>query len=262
MTASSLKERGQDSPAPSADLDPLLREYFLPPHVRVCKTATGAVVLDLKRNRYFSVGKKEAYTLCALGPDSSREAGDIMDSQEALTSQAVKRVADHLVKVGLLDAQASTDPPIAPGEIELNGQLTSIGHEINRSTRMNLGHACNFLRACTWARRAIRSRTLYCVAGEISAGKCRQPGSFDTQRAVELVCIFRRLRPFAFTAKDQCLFHALALTRFLSFYQVFPTWVIGVRARPWAAHSWVQQGSLLLDSNPEHVCDYTPILTV
>jgi len=85
---------------------------------------------------------------------------------------------------------------------------------------------------------------------------------FPEQRAVELVCLFRRLRPLAFTAKDQCLFHALALVRFLAFYSVFPVWVVGVRTRPWAAHSWVQQGTLLLDSNPEHVCEYTPILSV
>ena len=45
-------------------------------------------------------------------------------------------------------------------------------------------------------------------------------------------------------------------------YDVYPTWVIGVRTKPWAAHSWVQQGTLLLDANPEQVCDYSPILAI
>jgi hypothetical protein len=45
-------------------------------------------------------------------------------------------------------------------------------------------------------------------------------------------------------------------------HALFPTWVIGVRARPWGAHAWVQQDKLLLDANPEQVCEYTPILTV
>ena len=52
------------------------------------------------------------------------------------------------------------------------------------------------------------------------------------------------------------------LVKFLASYQVHPTWVIGVRTKPWAAHSWVQQGTLLLDSNPEEVCEYTAILAI
>lgn len=262
MTATILKERGQDSRASCTALDASSRQYWIPPHICVCGTATGAVVLDLKRNRYFGLGSKEAYTLRAFEADSSRAAPDIADPQEVLAPQAIKRIADHLVAVGLLSDHPSTDRPIAPGAIDLIGPLSSIGHQINRSSSIQFGHVCNFLRACAWAKKAIRSRTLYSVASELSERKSRQPVSFEPQRAVDLVCIFRRLRPFAFTAKNQCLFHALALTRFLASYKVFPTWVIGVRARPWAAHSWVQQGSLLLDSNPEHVCEYTPILTV
>jgi hypothetical protein len=262
MTASSTRERGQDSEAPSGAQDQSVRQYWLPPHVRICRTVTGAVVLDLKRNRYFGIGKKEAYTLGTLEADSSCADLGFARPDEAMTPQALERIADHLVEIGFLSRDPPTDRRIAPGDIDLKGQLTSVGHEINGSQRIALGHVCNFLRACAWARRAVGSRTLYSVACELSDDKSRHPGRLETQRTIDLVCIFRRLRPFAFAAKNQCLFHALALARFLSFYQVFPTWVVGVRARPWAAHSWVQHGSLLLDSNPEHVCEYTPILTV
>jgi hypothetical protein len=40
------------------------------------------------------------------------------------------------------------------------------------------------------------------------------------------------------------------------------TWVIAVRPRPWGAHSWVQLDNLLLDTNPEEINGYTPILSV
>lgn len=236
--------------------------YWIPPHVCVCQTSTGAVVLDLKRNRYFGLGRKEAYTLAAVQSDPAHAAPDASILSEALPQQAIDRIADHLVKVGLLSDRPPTERPVAAGGIELNGLLASVGHEINRTARIELKHLVHFLRACVWAKKAIRARTLYSVAHELGDNKARHAAAFEQQRAVELVCIFRRLRPFAFTARNQCLFHALALTRFLSFYGVFPTWVIGVRARPWAAHSWVQQGNLLLDANPEHVCEYTPILTV
>ena len=65
--------------------------------------------------------------------------------------------------------------------------------------------------------------------------------------------MFRRLRPYAFAAKDQCLFHALALLKFLAYYNIFPTWVIAVRPTPWAAHSWLQLGNHVLDCNPEEI---------
>jgi hypothetical protein len=120
----------------------------------------------------------------------------------------------------------------------------------------------SFVSACFWAKRALRSRTLYSLACEVSARKAATNASFDVERTIELVCIFRKLRPFAFEAQDRCLFHALALVRFLARYDSYPTWVIGVRPKPWGAHSWVQQDNLILDGNPEDVCSFTPILAV
>jgi hypothetical protein len=70
------------------------------------------------------------------------------------------------------------------------------------------------------------------------------------------------LRPHTFAARDRCLFHSLALVNFLARHAVFPTWVIGVRARPWGAHAWVQHDKLLLDANPEQVCEFASILAV
>jgi hypothetical protein len=109
----------------------------------------------------------------------------------------------------------------------------------------------------------VRCARALCTRSRASPrSKACSRSAFDEQRAVELVGIFRRLRPHTFAARDRCLFHSLALVRFMARHDVFPTWVIGVRAKPWGAHAWVQQGKLLLDANPEQVCEYTPILTV
>ena len=108
----------------------------------------------------------------------------------------------------------------------------------------------------------MRSRTLYSVACEISEARTSDSEVVDLQRTIELVSVFRRLRPYAFEAKDRCLFHALALQRFLFRYGSYPTWVVGVSARPWAAHSWVQVEECVLDSSPEDVCAFTPVLAV
>ena len=73
---------------------------------------------------------------------------------------------------------------------------------------------------------------------------------------------YMRLRPFFFTAHDKCLHDSLTLIRFLARRGMFPAWVIGVRTRPFAAHSWVQSASLVLNDVHEHVRTYTPILVV
>lgn len=237
-------------------------QYWIPPHVRACSTATSTVLLDLKRNRYFGVGAQETRALYTLALNWSEASAHALDDVEPMSPDVAVPIANALVDAGLLSREAPTSPLVSAGTIDLNNALTSVGHELDRSRRIQGGHVISFLRACLWASRSLRSRSLYSVVREISQAKSFAPEYFDEQRAVELACIFRRLRPHAFAAKDRCLFHALALLNFLSRYEVFPTWVIGVRLRPWAAHSWVQQGSLLLDSNPEHVCEYTPILVV
>jgi hypothetical protein len=240
------------------------KAYWLPTHVRACSTSTGTVLLDLRRNRYFGVGRKETRVLSSLAanwqdtPATSSFTRDL----DALPMEDAVRIADKLVEAGLLSKDAAEPAAFTPTAIDLNSLLTSVGHEVERKSPIRWRHIIDFLRACTWARRSVRSRTLYVVAEEIGRKKNAAGAPFDAERAIELVGVFRRLRPHTFAARDQCLFHALALVRFLSAYDIYPTWVIGVRTKPWAAHSWVQQGTLLLDANPEQVCDYSPILAI
>lgn len=237
------------------------QQYWIPPHVRVCPLLASTVLLDLKRNRYFGIGAQETRALSTLASnwlDANGNAAEV----EKLAPDAAISMADALVKAGLLSREAPADIAIGAAPIDLSGVLTSAGHELSRAASLQLAHIASFLVALSWTRRALRSRSLYSIACELRDQKTRAAGLFDEQRAVELVGIFRRLRPHTFAAKDRCLFHALALVKFLSRHDVFPTWVIGVRAKPWGAHSWVQQGKLLLDANPEQVCEYAPILTV
>ena len=65
-----------------------------------------------------------------------------------------------------------------------------------------------------------------------------------------------------FGAQDACLFDSLALMRFLSYYVIFPTCVIGVQTGPFGAHCWVQHDAVVFNDAPEYVRRYTPILTV
>ena len=237
-------------------------QYWIPPHVRVCPLLASTILLDLKRNRYFGLGAQETRALSTLALNWNDANGNAAEV-ERLAPEAAIAMADALIEAGLLSRDVPADSAaFGAAPLELNGALSSAGHELSRPAPLRLAHIANFIAAIAWARMALRSRSLYSIACHLRDRKIMAAGTFDEQRAIELVGIFRRLRPHTFAARDRCLFHSLALVRFMERHGLFPTWVIGVRANPWGAHAWVQQGALLLDANPEHVCEYAPILTV
>jgi hypothetical protein len=172
------------------------------------------------------------------------------------------RLADALIKAGFLTPTAPSEPGPQFVTLDASAALTSVGYELTATPQLHLHHIIAFLRACIWGKRAVDSRLLYAIACVVAAAKAHAAQEIDLQRTVELVSVFRRLRPYAFAAKDQCLFHALALLKFLAHYNIHPTWVIAVRPTPWAAHSWLQLGSFVLDCNPEEISGYTPILAI
>ena len=239
-----------------------MHQYWIPSHVRVCPLLASTILLDLKRNRYFGIGTNETRALSTLALNWDEANGNAAPVEQ-LAPDAAIAMADALLEAGLLSREPPADrTTFGAPPLDLSGVLRSAGHELSRATSLRLAYIASFLAALAWTRRALRSRTLYSIASEVRDRKAAAQGDFDEQRAVELVGIFRRLRPHTFAARDRCLFHSLALVQFMARQAVFPTWVIGVRAKPWGAHAWVQQGKLLLDANPEQVCEYTPILTV
>lgn len=235
--------------------------YWTPHHIRAAVTPTGVVLLNLKQNRYLGIGMPQARALAALATNW-QEVSTTTHALPAESHSVAATRAVALVDAGLL----SRSPPeigFDAARVDLTAHLTSIGRQERAVAALRPHHIVNFIRACRWAKRVLRSRSLYSVACEISATKrTRAALVCESQRTIELTCVFRRLRPYAFESRDRCLFHALALLRFLAHYRLHPTWVIGVCARPWMAHSWLQLDHCILDSSPEEVCGFTPILAI
>jgi hypothetical protein len=61
---------------------------------------------------------------------------------------------------------------------------------------------------------------------------------------------------------DQCLPRSLAAARLLLRRGANVDFVIGVRLRPFEAHSWAQSGDVIVNDRFEHVRNYQPILVV
>jgi hypothetical protein len=228
--------------------------------VFVARTRHGAVLLDLSRNRYLGVGPADTQVLERVVEDwPARPSDSLAPSQHV----AQKELTDSLLSRGIIRLGPPHPRAIPQASIRLDGELVAIGDEIDAAASVHLGHIIFFVYALFASSLALRFRPIASVIQRIHTRRTaaiRNGCDFEETRASELVAIFRRIRPYAFVAGGHCLLHALTLVRFLAHYNQFPQLVLGVRVDPWGAHSWVQHGNFLLDTNPEKVCGFAAIL--
>jgi hypothetical protein len=244
-----------------------LVRFGIPSHIHVCVVGTGTVILDVKRDKYLGLGREATEMLAdavAGWPPPLWQRSACPGAHAIL--QATNKLCESLVADGVLERICESKQAravVAPKD--MRGEWISIGDELEVRARMTLRHVRHFFSAYVWARYSLARRPFSAVVEDVRARKqsrVRDMDRCDLRRVATMVDIFRRLRPFAFAAEGRCLLHALTLVRFLSKYQFHPEWVIGVTTQPWGAHSWVQWDHFLLDSNPEKVCGYTPIMMV
>jgi hypothetical protein len=233
--------------------------FRLADHVRACRVDDQVILLDLRRTRYIGVGGPRLQALAAViadWPVSSQAATGQVDATGLADS-----ITPFLDQGMLVDAAATIqersvlDEPVR----SLNAE------EEARHSRFEWRKLPRLWRASTIASSWLRRRSLHDIALTVASSRpqCRRsaaPDSPDVLRAA--VADYLQLRPFAFTAHDRCLHDSLALVLFLAAQGMFPSWVIGVRTRPFGAHSWVQSADLVLNDLHENVRAYRPILVV
>ena len=236
--------------------------YELPAHVRACARREGTVLLDLRKNRYFAVGSAESALLSTVVANWPRASTSSCAANTPTVVETADRYASALIRAELLSMSASL-PSL--GTLEVAVPQAAIGEEIIQRSAVSICDVTRFFRARRWARRSVRSCSFEAIAQAVDAlrkGKETCAVTVVNSEVVRLVCVFRTLRPATLKARGQCLVHSLALLRFLVDYGVIATWVVGVRLRPWGAHSWLQIGEYVLDATPDDVSGFDPILAV
>jgi hypothetical protein len=235
------------------------QRYYLPPHVYACRTEEGVIFLDAKRDRYFGLGGAGVAALAEFIENWAANDSGVRSGYAPVSHGEVQRVAENLIERGLLQrcsadqeisTRRSSAPPLA---MDLPRALT----EAHQPVR--LLDVFYFTVACVHALWLLQRLPLEAIASRVTAARRDQKSPALAEVFVR-VQVFRRLRRLFFSEKDRCLLNALALVLFLHRYGHFPLFVIGVKTRPFSAHSWVQQEELLLEGNPASVCHFTPIL--
>jgi hypothetical protein len=234
--------------------------YWLENLVFVAPTRHGAILLDLNRNRYLGVGRAETQALERMIEDWPIQASALFMPSRPI---AEKELIDSFLSRGIIRSGPHKSRAIPQTSVRLDGELVAIGDEIDSPASVCISHVLFFFYALVASHLALRFQPIASVVQRVHARRAaaiRNGHDFDWRRASELVSIFRRIRPYVFVAGGHCLLHALTLVHFLAHYNEFPQLVLGVKVDPWGAHSWVQYGNFLLDTNPEKVCGFTAIL--
>jgi Transglutaminase-like superfamily len=242
------------------------RPLQIAPHVFVCVTSDGSVLLDLKRDKYLGLGRDETELVASAVAEWPKPVWEVSGRESRADQDAVKQLLRSLIDAGVLTRQAANN--VTAGRravVDMRVDWTSIGDELEVESRVTVSNAVNFVKALAEARLSLTLRPFAATVESARLRKLegeRNLGGFNVLQVAGIVDAFRRLRPFVFAAEGRCLLHALTLVNFLAKYDFYPEWVIGVSTQPWGAHSWVQWGNYLLDTNPEKVCHFTPILVV
>lgn len=238
-----------------------MARYGLAEHVFVCRDEEYVVVLDLKRDRYFAL---EAGRTAALTPLLPGWPAPSPQGPGALPDAAVDEAAAPLLRQGWLLEESAASKDAAPvqfpqPETELVGDTDTVG------AKLGIRIVVAFLAASIFAKLALRLRRFEHVVrrvAERNAAHARSGRQLDIERARQLVDAFGRMRVFLFSSREECLHDSLAVLEFLARYEIFPRWVFGVRARPFAAHCWVQHAGIVFNDSVEHASTYTPIMVV
>ena len=240
--------------------------YYLAGHIFACATPHGAVLLDLRRNKYYGLDLTDVVSLADIvlnWPAKRSSAQNV--STAALDRPRRDTLVRSLLEANILQQSPPTDRDIGRSMFSLDGELVSVGDEIIAKAPVRPAHVAAFLFSLLSAFVSLRFLRLNFTVRVVHERKARALAKgywFDPDRAAQLTFVFRRLRPYLFSANGNCMMHALALVNFMAIYGEFPCWVLGVKTQPWGAHSWVQHEKLLLDTNPAKVCPYNPLLCV
>ena len=243
--------------------------YFLQPHVFLCRGKRHWVILDVNRDKYLCVDRRQFES---LGPWlhgwEDGACAPLTTTAQCERSAAKPRddaiaLAHKLLSLEILSERSDSAKCARPIAYPL--PTDAIDRDLPAPAHKSpCTHAPPFFLSSAKASRQLRGQAFESIVAFVRARKRRRGDSerpFDIERAHSLTCVFDKLRLF-YPRSYRCLFDSLALINFLAHFNLYPDWVFGVMAEPFEAHCWVQAGGIVLNDTLERVSAFTPIMYV
>lgn len=230
----------------------MAQRYFLSGQAHVCVASDVLFILDLKTGKYLSLGKDKAAGL----------AGQILGWPVAHDGRAAPALLRSLMDRGLITADPESGKPATPAEVDLPTHWVREG-EPRGCPDIKLRELRRFITSVVYAALSKKVFPLKYTVTRIQRRKQAMPGLHaNAEELASLVRTFDWLRPLGFKRTNACFLYCLALSEFLSKYRIYPAWVFAVRADPFVAHCWLQQGDQVLTDIPFNLRRMVPILVL
>lgn len=215
------------------------------------------VILDVTSGKYLGLPMANAQALGAWV-----EGWPVAGGAEAPVPADQPPLLNELLAKQLLTFDALAGKAAVPVTTSLRDAWLGDSRQAN-SVKIRWHHVWSFLLAVTRAVMSLRLLSLERIIRRARERKSRRsPTVKVADELTDLMMIYGVLRPWIYGTKDACMLHSIAVLEFLARYDIFPTWVIGVRVAPFRAHSWLQVSDQVLTDSPLHVSRMTPILVV
>jgi len=221
--------------------------FGIAPGVGFARFAGRTIILDIRADRYWQLGEAAGRVLSAVANGSIPRTGD--------------GALDQLLALGLVVRGPERRNRVrhgGAGPIAARGALEESGREKEPIPAMLQIEAAARLFS---ARAALKRRPLRDVLCRLAVRRARTRPRRPARDLAALARQFdaaRRLLPFA----PVCLPDSLALLHVAIWHGHAPRLVFGVEAFPFAAHCWVQQGTLVLNDALDHARRFTPIFVL
>jgi hypothetical protein len=233
----------------------LVRNYQLAEHVRACITPAGAVFLNLKQDAYSGIDARQVNALA--GAVEGWPEGSAGDAEPSSDTQAL---VESLCAEGALVPCTQPGLPYSPSQLhEPTDEL--MPWRAMQPMKVRVRDVLSFIRALVTVIWMLRFRSLNAAAKRAQRLASRHAVAIDLGRTRELMTLYTYIRMFMFARRGRCLLDSLTLLEFLAAHGVRAQWVIAVRLRPFAAHSWLQHQQWVLNGTPASVRGFSAILT-
>jgi hypothetical protein len=232
--------------------------YYLASHVQACFSANAAVLLDLRENRYLGLDAVQSNALRELinAPDKS-------DSQHGSAKNEVEKFANYLVDRKLLTRDC------ASGRIHKSislqkPELPLVDRYDRESPTISVCDVLTFIHSVSLCGALQLTKRMEYAVNRLKLRKqgASELADYSVDALRIQVNIFSRIRTFFYASRERCLMDSIVLSEFLARRNLYPDFVIGVKAMPFLAHCWLQSGPFVLNGPAAYAQMFVPIVVV
>ncbi|GAA4773265.1 hypothetical protein GCM10023219_20580 [Stakelama sediminis] len=219
--------------------------YRLAPTFSFCRCEGRFFFLDLEGDRYF-----------CLAPAIESAFGRLIAGRAPAKPDVP--LLDRLILRGIL---IPTSDPVRPAPCDTGLPTYQIRPDALQSTRRR--DMASAVAELMRARYNLRHRRLIRILADLERRKAALEYPASPQREALETLAHGFARALRMTGSlNQCLALSIAMTRKALASNLRVDLVMGVRARPFQAHAWVQAGSFLVSDTLDRVGMFTPIFTL